>query len=157
MENQIYNHQNLQLVSFCLEDEEFAINILQVKEINRYIETMKIPKAASFIEGIIKLREQIIPIINLRHRFRYQARKINEDSRIIIVEVKGQTVGFIVDSVKEVMRISQDSIDEAPEMFTSQAAKYMAGVCKLDERLILLLNLDKVFSRYELEALKKAA
>lgn len=157
MENHIHNHHNIQMVSFCLENEEFAIDILRVKEINRYIESMKIPKASEFIEGIIKLRNQVIPIINLRHRFQYKKQSIDNDSRIIIVEIQGNIVGFVVDSVKEVMRISDEMIDHAPDILSTRTAKYMSGVCKIDDRMIILLDLDKVFSNRELDELKRAA
>ncbi len=157
MKQNIYSHEKIQMVSFCLENEEFAIDIMQVKEIKRHVETMKIPKASDFIEGVIRLRNQVIPVISLRHRFNYRKREINDDSRIIIVEVKDQTAGFVVDSVKEVMRVDTDSIEKAPDMFSSQAAKYMSGVCKVDDRMIILLNLDKIFSDDEINRLKQAA
>ncbi len=157
MKQNIRSNEKIQMVSFCLGNEEFAINIMQVKEINRYVETMKIPKAADFIEGVIKLRNQVIPIISLRHRFKYQKREVNDDSRIIIVEIKDQTAGFVVDSVKEVMRVTTDAIDKAPDMFSSQASKYMSGVCKMDDRMIILLELDKIFSDNEIDMLKQAA
>ena len=96
------NAEQLQLVSFTVGDELFAVNILNVQEINRMMSLTKVPQSIDGIEGVINLRGRIIPVLDLRIQFGIAASELNEDSRIIVVEVQGNTIGFIVDSVQAV-------------------------------------------------------
>ena len=134
----------LQLVSFNIGVEEFGVDILKVQEINKMIHITKVPNSPDFIEGVINLRGRVIPVIDLRTRMGMDRAESNKDTRIIIVEVSDRTVGFIVDAVNEVLRIPANITEPPPQMVTSVNAEYITGVGKLEDRLLLLLDLEKV-------------
>lgn len=144
----------LQLVSFTLGREEFGIDILRVQEINKMSSVTRVPNAPSFIEGVINLRGKVIPIIDLRRRFGMARIDHDKNTRIIVVEIHNKTVGFIVDSVKEVLRVPQNVIDPPPPVVAGISSDYIEGVGKLDDRLLVLLRLDRVLASTELESLQ---
>lgn len=135
----------LQLVTFGLGTEEFAVDILKVQEINRMMTLTRVPQSPPEVEGVINLRGKIIPVIDLRKRFGLTAAAQSEQSRIIVVEVAGRVLGFIVDRVSEVLRISSSIVEPAPSMVCSVDSDFIAGVGKLDDRLLILLELEKLF------------
>jgi purine-binding chemotaxis protein CheW len=141
------SNELLQLVICQLSSEEFGIEISKVKEIIHIPDITKIPEAPSYIKGIINLRGNIIPVINLALRFNLSQNELDNKSRIMVVELDNIVVGIIVDAVTEVMRISIDNIDPAPEIIASKISeRYIQGVGKIDKRLLILLDIDKVFS-----------
>ena len=142
----------LQLVSFTVGKELFAVDILSVQEINRMLELTKVPQSPEGIDGVINLRGRIIPVLDLRNQFGITDAELDDSTRIIVVEVQGNTIGFIVDSVHEVLRINQSIIESTPQMSTSINSSYVAGVAKLEEDLLILLDLDNLLSP---EALNK--
>ncbi len=147
--------QELQLVSFNVGTEEFGVDILKVHEINRMTEITRVPKAPDFVEGVINLRGKIIPIIDLRKRFGMETKEQDKSTRIIVVEINEQTIGFVVDAVSEVIRMSSADIDNAPELVTGIDADYIKGVGKLEDKLLILLDLEKVLSRNELKKVEE--
>jgi len=147
----------LQLVTFRIGDEEFAVDILRVQEINRMLEVTRVPNAPEHIEGVINLRGKVIPIIDLRSRFGLAKKDKDKNTRIVVVEVSGKIVGFIVDAVREVLRIPKSITEPTPKIATSAAADYITAVGKLDDRLLILLDLDKVLSAQEKRGLEVAA
>ena len=148
--------QELQLVIFQLAQEEYGLPITKVREINRLVPITKLPQTPSFMEGIINLRGRIIPVIDLRKRFSLEISEHNDESRIIIVEVNGQTVGIIVDAVAEVVRLAASSVEPPPPAFILDA-KYIQGVGKLEGRLLILLEIDQILTSQESIALKQLA
>lgn len=140
----------LQLVSFVVGNEEFAVPILTVQEINRMMQITRVPQSPMFVEGVINLRGRIIPVIDLRRRFGLETQNHNSDSRIIVVEVEERTLGFVVDKVQEVLRIEQRVVEAAPDMVTSLQSEYIDGIAKLEDRLLILLNLNRLFSGTQL-------
>ncbi len=146
----------LQLVSFNIGNEEFAVDILKVQEINRMAEITKVPKSPPFVEGVINLRGKVIPIVDLRKRFNLEERKTTKETRIIVVDMDGKVVGLIVDSVSEVLRLPADTIEPPPPIVAGIEAEYIKGVGKLDDRLLILLDLNKIFSSEERKMLSKA-
>jgi len=142
----------LQLVSFTVGDELFAVDILSVQEINRMMSLTKVPQSIDGIEGVINLRGRIIPVLDLRVQFGLVPSELSEESRIIVVEVQGNTIGFIVDSVQQVLLIDRSIIEPTPQMTTSIDSSYVDGMAKLDDDLLILLNLDNLLSP---EALSK--
>jgi purine-binding chemotaxis protein CheW len=136
----------LQLVTFKLENEEFGVDILKVQEINRMLTITKIPNAPSFVEGVINLRGKIIPIVDLRKRLGFNSRAYDKSTRIIVVELEGLILGFIVDSVSEVLRVSESTVEPPPSIMGGIESDYIEGVGKLDDRLLILLELGKVFA-----------
>ena len=151
----------LQLVSFVVGAEEYAIPILAVQEINRMMDITRVPQSPPFVEGVINLRGKVIPVVDLRKRFGMAVNESTGDERIIVVEVQGETearvIGFTVDKVNRVLRIGSDIVEPAPNMASGADSEYVLGVGKLDEGLLILLSLDKLFSQRELELAATAA
>ena len=134
----------LQLVSFKIGAEEFGVDILKVQEINKMTSITKVPNAPDFVEGVINLRGRVIPIIDLRTRLGLEKIEHTKDTRIIVVELDGKTVGFIVDAVNEVLRIPAGITEKPPELVAGIESDYITAVGKLEDRLLILLDLDKV-------------
>lgn len=147
----------LQLVSFIIGSEEYAVDIFYVKEINRLSHITKVPNAPEFIEGVINLRGRIIPVIDLRIKMGLPKKDYNKDSRIIVIEDGDLLVGFLVDAVKEVIRIPKSIIEEPPEIITSSKTDFISSVGKLEERLLILIDLKKILSKNEHNQLKEVA
>ncbi|MEM1208281.1 MAG: chemotaxis protein CheW [Planctomycetota bacterium] len=147
----------LQLVTFVIGDEEFAVPILAVQEINRMLQITRVPQSPPYVEGVINLRGKIIPVINLRGRFGMDKLEDNADTRIIVVEVNDRVIGFTVDRVNEVLRIAADIVDPAPQMASGLDAEYIQGVGKLEDRLLILLSLDKLFTDDQLDEAESIA
>jgi purine-binding chemotaxis protein CheW len=145
----------LQLVSFVIENEEFGIDILKVEEIIRLISITKIPNAPDFVEGVVNLRGRVIPVIDLRTRLGHRRKEHDNNTRVIVVNVSGVTLGFIVDSVKEVLRIPKSITEPPPSITTSIDTEYITAVGKLENRLLILLDLEKVLNLKEKEALNE--
>jgi len=138
-------NEELQLVIFRLAKEEYGLPIAKVHEINRLTPITKLPQTPEFMEGVTNLRGKIIPIFDLRKRFQLSTIENSDDTRIIIVAVKDQVVGIIVDAVHEVIKLSASAIEPPPPAFVLDA-QYIHGVGKMDNRLIILLDMDKVLS-----------
>ena len=142
-----------QLVVFTLKQNdtecEYGVPITKVQEIIPMANPTKLPQAPDFVEGIINLRGRIIPIIDLKKRFDMGASNITAESRSVVVEVEGQTVGIIVDEVSEVLRLATDSIEPPPAVVGGITSEYLTGVGKLQDRLLILLDMDKILSDQE--------
>lgn len=136
----------LQLVTFEVGAEEFAVEILAVQEINRMMPLTRVPQSPADVEGVINLRGKIIPVLDLRQRFGMPKGTRDNNSRIVVVEVRGRVLGFIVDRVNEVLRIPKSIVDPAPTMSSSIQSDFIEGVGKLEDRLLILLNLDRLFA-----------
>jgi purine-binding chemotaxis protein CheW len=145
---QIRAEDELQLVTFRLANEEYGLPITKVQEINRLLPITKLPQTPSFMEGIINLRGRIIPVIDLRKRFQLPITEHNDDTRIVVVEINGQTVGVTVDAVTEVVRLSTTDV-EAPPVSIVVDSRYIDGVGKIDDRLIILLDINQVLTAQE--------
>ena len=146
----------LQLVTFRLGEEEYALDILAVREINRMMEITRVPRAPAFIEGVVNLRGNVIPILDLRKRFGLPPREPDKATRIIVTEVDRRVVGFIVDTVVEVLRIGTDRV-EPPSDIAGIDAEYIRGVGKIEDRLIILLDVDRILTRKEKQVLEEKA
>jgi purine-binding chemotaxis protein CheW len=139
----------LQLVTFSIGDEEFGVEILKVQEINRMMEITRVPKAPDFVEGVINLRGRVIPVIDLRKRFGLESKVHDKDTRIIVIEINKMIVGFVVDAVSEVLRIPADTVEPPPPVVAGLDSEYISGVGKLEDRLLILLDLDRLLTRQE--------
>ncbi len=134
----------LQLVGFKLGDEEYAIDVLKIQEIIRLVEITSVPRTDSFVLGVMNLRGQVIPVIDLRVRFNLERTDFDKLTRIIVVKFDSEHVGFVVDEVTEVIRIDKNSVEPTPPLVGSIGQEYILGICKYDERLIILLDIDRV-------------
>lgn len=140
-----------QLVLFSLGGEEYAISITQVKEIIQYKNATKLPNTPLYMEGIISLRGKIVPVVDLASRLELAVSE-NSDKRALIVETAGREIGIVVDEVTEVLQL-QDSAIEPPPAATANG--YIRGIGKEGNRLLILLDTDRLFSKDEIEELKK--
>ncbi|MBU0984478.1 MAG: chemotaxis protein CheW [candidate division Zixibacteria bacterium] len=134
----------LQLVSFNIGSEEFGVDILKVQEINRMVDITKVPQAPHYVEGVINLRGKVIPIVDLRKRFNLELKEHDKNTRIVVVDILGNIMGMIVDAVSEVLRLPASTIEPPPEIVTGINSDYIKGVAKLEDRLLIFLDLSRV-------------
>lgn len=142
--------KEIQVVIFSLGDEEYCVDISSVREIIRLVEITRIPKMPDFIEGIINLRGQTTTVIDLRKRFEMDS-TINDANRIIIADLKGETIGLIVDSVSEVLSVTADQMDDIPSIKNAKTQEYLKNIYKIGDRIIIFLDLDKILDELEIE------
>ena len=138
----------LQLVSFQVGGEEFCLDILRVQEIIRIQALTRVPNSPAFVEGVINLRGKVIPVIALRKRFGLQELAHDKQTRIVVSQTHGAVLGFIVDSVSEVLRIPADTVEPPPRLGKVER-EYVSGVGKLNDRLLILLDVDRMLSNSE--------
>jgi len=143
----------LQLVSFKIGEAEFGVDILHVQEINKMMELTIVPNTPPFVEGVVNLRGRIIPVLNLRSRLGLELKEYDSETRIIVVEMEDKTIGFIVDEVKEVLRIPKNITEQPPDVVTGVDSEYITAIGKLEDRLIILLDLSKILSKSEINVL----
>ncbi|HEV2717184.1 MAG TPA: chemotaxis protein CheW [Terriglobales bacterium] len=138
----------LQVVSFNIGEEEFGLDILRVQEIIRVQRLTRVPNSPEFVDGVINLRGKVIPVVDLRKRFGLEVLEQGTQTRIVVVEVKGTVLGFIVDSVSEVLRIPAETVEPPPRLGKVER-EYVMGVGKLDNRLLILLDVDRLLGDSE--------
>jgi purine-binding chemotaxis protein CheW len=148
--------EEIQLVTFRLGTEEYGINIMQVQEIIRLPDIVWVPKTRSFVEGVINLREQVIPVVDLAKRLGVSSEGRTDDTRVVIANIQGNLVGLVVDSVSEVIRIRKEDIEPLPEIMTASNENCLKGIAKLDNRLIILLDLENALSDDDILKLQAA-
>lgn len=152
-ENKQFSGEVVQVVSFRLGGEEYGVDIAQVQEIIRMVEITHVPRAPHFMEGVINLRGQLIPIIDLRTRFGMPRIQATKSTRIVVTEIGSKRVGIVVDAVSEVLNIPIENVEDAPEMIAGVGTEYIQGVGKMNERLIIMLDLTMVMSSEEKQEL----
>jgi purine-binding chemotaxis protein CheW len=149
MTAQAEESRTLQVACFHVGAEEYALDIMRIKEIINPVRITTVPKAPRFIEGIIELRGAILPVVDLRRRFDLPATKPTRESKYVIVSLAGKIVGLIVDRVSEVLRIDSNEVKEAPDMAIGQEARFFLGVYQRDKRIVLVLDIDEVLTSME--------
>src|SRR5438874_5524143 len=149
--------KDLHLVGFRIGRETFGVPISLVHEIVRVPEITSVPEAPDYVEGVINLRGKIISIVDLRKRFGEKEITHNKKNRILVVEVENKMVGLIVDAASEVLRMSSDEVDNPPNVFEEGELNYVTGVGKLKDRLIILVELNKILQRGELRKISAFA
>ena len=147
----------IQLVTFQLGNEIYGIDIMDVKEIVKIQEIRPIPNAPSYVAGILNLRGNIIPIINLHVRFNLKKHELSEEDRllsgIIIIDVDNMQIGIIIDKVAKVMTVEVDSIQQPPQLISGIGAEYIQGVVNKDGSYLIILDIRRLFSKNELKQL----
>ncbi|MCC6792627.1 MAG: chemotaxis protein CheW [Thermomicrobiales bacterium] len=146
-----------QLVVFELGREVYGVDIAAVQEIIRMQEITKVPRAPRFVEGVINLRGKVIPVVDLRHRFGLDHADRTRASRIVVVDIGDHTIGMVVDGVSEVLRITDDCVEPPSPVVTTLDSDYLRGIAKLEERLVILLELDQVLATDAIRAIERAA
>lgn len=144
-----------QQVIFKLDQEEYGLDIMKVHGIEKHQSIVKVPNTPMYIEGIINLRGEVHPIYNLRTRFNLAQKAVDENTKMIIVNSNGTMVGFIVDSVEEIVQIPEDQVELPPKLITGIHRKYITGVAKLEDRMVILLDVDLILSEEEQEEIQE--
>lgn len=140
---------SMQLVSFRLADEEYGIEITKIREIILMGEITQVPQTPHYVKGLINLRSMVIPVIDLRTRFGLPEEELTEESRIMVLHVGARTVGIVVDAVSEVLRVTQDQIAPPPPTVANLGQEYLTGLVKLEERLLIMLDIDGILGEEE--------
>lgn len=138
--------EEMKFVTFFLEKEEYALPINQVQEINRVGEITRVPNSPTHVLGVMNLRGKIVPVIELKQRLKLGKAQINKESRIVVVEQGPKVLGLLVDRVAQVLNISSDQIESAPEEVVQLHENFVKSIGKIDNRMVILLDLEKVIS-----------
>ncbi len=141
--------EQMQCVTFTLEDEIYGINVMQVQEVLREIEVAPVPGAPHYVMGIINLRGNVVSVIDARVRFGLPAKDSTDLTRIIVIEVQQHIIGILVDSVAEVVDIKNSEIETAPNVGTDETSRYIDGVVSRGDKLLILVDLKKLLSTEE--------
>jgi len=149
----------LHMVGFSVGDEEFCIDILKVQEIIRMVNITNIPNAPEYVEGIINLRGRIIPILDFRKRCNLcgEAEWDKQHKRIVVAAIGERTVGLVVDNVSQVLKLDQANIASTPDVVKGFNSDFISGVCKDGDKLLILLDLEKLITEGELDDIEQAA
>ncbi|MEA5113894.1 MAG: chemotaxis protein CheW [Geobacteraceae bacterium] len=148
-----------QMVGFVVGSEEYCVDILKVHEIIRMMDITKIPNAPEYAEGVINLRGRVIPVINFRKRFSLGESTVDNTltQRIVVVDIAGSTVGIIVDQVSQVTKLAADQVSPTPETVKNSGGDCFSGIGRIGDKLIILLDVEKMFGQGELEWTMEAA
>lgn len=141
--------QVFQWVTFCLDDESYGINVMQVQEVLRVTEITPVPGAPDYVLGIINLRGNVVTVLDTRKRFGLSQHEIDDSTRVVIIESGEQVVGILVDSVAEVVYLKQSEIESAPNVGNEESSKYIQGVNSRDGRLLILVDVNKLLTEEE--------
>lgn len=144
-----------QFVIFNVNDEDFGIEISQVSSIEKPLEIFKVPNTPHFIEGLINMRGKVYTVFNLRKKFNLPFTGMDENSKIVIVNINSTMAGFIVDEVKEILKVEEEVIEETPSSISGVNRRYLTGVAKVGEKIVLLLDLSKILTDEDEKAMEK--
>lgn len=148
------SYEQMQCVTFTLEDETYGINVMQVQEVLREIEVAPVPGAPHYVTGIINLRGNVVSVIDARNRFGLPAKESTDLTRIIVIELEQHIIGILVDSVAEVVDIKRSEIETAPNVGTDDTSKYIDGVVSQEDKLLILVDLNRLLSIEEWQAVE---
>jgi chemotaxis signal transduction protein len=143
---------DIQLVGMKLGEEEYAIDVLKIQEIIRTVEITIVPRSDPFVLGVMNLRGKVIPVIDLRVRFNLEKTDFDKATRVIVVRFEKEQIGFVVDEVTQVIRIAKSMVEPTPPLVGSIGQEYILGICKFNERLIILLDIDRVVGEGDSES-----
>lgn len=149
--------KEIQLACFRIGTELYALDIMRIREIIRPQKLTAVPRAPAFIEGVINLRGVVIPVVDMRRRFGQDIPPENRHNRVIICNVIGKILGLMVDEVAEVRRYTRDDIQPAPQFLKGKGAEFFLGVCRRDDELVMVLDLEKILSTEEQIDLEKVS
>jgi purine-binding chemotaxis protein CheW len=149
----VANDENLQVVGFKLGEEDFAFDILEIVSIERLEHVLQLPKMPRFIEGVMRIRDEIVALVKLRTRFGLPEAERSIQQRVVVVEIGDDTVGFIVDSVQSVRRIQKGQIEPAPPLALAEGSHFVKGVIRGDGKMVILLNPFEILFEHETKQL----
>jgi purine-binding chemotaxis protein CheW len=157
MENNHETGLSSEFLAFTLGDETYGIDILTVQEIRAYEPVTKIANTPDFIKGVINLRGVIVPIVDMRLKFRLDAVDFNQFTVVIVLNICGRVIGMVVDGVSDVVDLSSEEIRSAPEFGGSLDTQYLRGMATVDERMIILVDIERLMSSSDMELIAKVA
>jgi purine-binding chemotaxis protein CheW len=157
MQNNQEAGANSEFLAFSLGDEVYGIDILMVQEIRGYEPVTKIANTPDFIKGVINLRGVIVPIVDMRIKFRLDMVDYNQFTVVIILNVCGRVIGMVVDGVSDVIALAPEHIHAAPEFGSSLDTQYLRGMATVDERMIILVDIERLMSASDMELISKVA
>ncbi len=157
MQNNQEAGANSEFLAFSLGDEVYGIDILMVQEIRGYEPVTKIANTPDFIKGVINLRGVIVPIVDMRIKFRLNMVDYNQFTVVIILNVCGRVIGMVVDGVSDVIALAPEHIHAAPEFGSSLDTQYLRGMATMDERMIILVDIERLMSSSDMELIAKVA
>lgn len=138
-----------QLVVFELNGESYGVDVASIREIIRMQDIFKVPDTPDFVEGVINLRGKVTPVVDLRRKFKFERKERDKESRIVVADVGGHDLGVVVDAVVEVMRIKAESVEPPSSLLATANGEYLLGIAKLEDKLIILLDLKGFLSAEE--------
>ncbi|WP_078593728.1 chemotaxis protein CheW [Evansella clarkii] len=147
----------IKVIVFQLHNEQYGVNIQQVRSIEKLLNVTPVPGTADFIKGVINLRGDITPIIDLKDRLQIGKTEYTDHTRVLIINIESIQMGLIVDNATDVLDIEQSIIDAPPEVIGGVTEEYLSGVAKIDDRLLILLDLERILNFQELNEVEKAA
>ena len=147
----------MQQVIFKLDKEEYGLDIMKVITIEKYQEVVKTPNTPEYITGIINLRGSVLPVYSLRKKFSLNEKEADDNTKIIVTVTNNMKIGFIVDSVEEILNIEADNIEDAPKIVTGINRKYVKSIAKMEDRMVILLDIDLIISEEEQQELNKVS
>jgi len=142
-----------QFVTFVLGDERFAVGIMNIVEVIRKVDVTDIPKALDFVEGIINLRGNVIPVIAMRKRFKTPGKYTGDDQKILVARIGEKSIGFMVDAVEEVIRIKSDDVHEAETGSTNIDNSFVEGIADTEKGLVIVIDISRILNKYEQQKL----
>lgn len=151
VDEQVNDDSILQWGTFRLEEEMYGVDVMKIREVLRYSEITPVPGAPFFVLGIINLRGNVVTVIDTRKRFGLVSANVDDNSRIVVVEVDGQVIGMLVDSVAEVTYIRKSEIEVTPNVGNEETAKFISGVCNKNDELLILIDLEKMLESTEIQ------
>ena len=146
-----------EFLAFTLGKEEYGIHILKVQELRGYEEPTRIANAPDFIKGVVNLRGIIVPIVDMRIKFNLGTPTYDQFTVVIILNINGRVVGMVVDSVSDVITLSPDQVKPAPEMGTALNTDYLIGLGTVDQRMLILVDIDRLMSSSEMGLIENIA
>src|SRR5213595_4270014 len=155
--NDAHDGNGSEYLAFTLGSEEYGIDILKVQEIRGYEAVTRIANAPEFIKGVINLRGIIIPVVDMRIKFKLGTPVYDQFTVVIILNIGGRVMGMVVDSVSDVTTLKPDQVKPAPEMGSAFNSDYMIGLGTIDERMLILVDIDKLMSSGEMGLIEKLA
>lgn len=145
-----------QIVTFAVGKEEYGLRIEEVQEIVRMPEITRLPQTAAFIKGVINLRGNIVPVIDMRERFRLEKVEYTETTRVIVVRIGEKLTGLIVDNVSQVVEIEHSEIEDAPDIISGRSREFISGIGKLNDQMIIIIDTAKILTDEEINEVEKA-
>jgi purine-binding chemotaxis protein CheW len=157
MDNTLMNDGVLEALAFKLGNEEYGIKILKVQEIRGYEAVTRIASAPEHVKGVVNLRGTIVPIVDMRIKFKLGEPTYNQFTVVIILNIQDRVVGMVVDSVSDVISLTADQIKPAPDMGGALNTDYLVGLGTVDERMIILVDIDRLISSEEMGVIESIA